>query len=46
MQAHHSFFGQAVDVDEKGALLVRTDEGLVERITAGDVQILQMSSKF
>jgi BirA family transcriptional regulator, biotin operon repressor / biotin---[acetyl-CoA-carboxylase] ligase len=41
-QAHHSFYGQAVDVDEKGALLVRTDQGMVERITAGDVQLLKL----
>ena len=45
-QAHHCFYGQAVDVDEKGALLVRTDQGMVERITAGDVQTLQINSKF
>jgi BirA family transcriptional regulator, biotin operon repressor / biotin---[acetyl-CoA-carboxylase] ligase len=45
-QAHHCFYGQAVDVDEKGALLVRTDQGMVERITAGDVQLLQISSEF
>ena len=46
IQAHRSFFGHAVDVDEKGALLIRTDQGMIERITAGDVQLLQISSKF
>ena len=39
-QGHHVFYGQAVDADEKGALLVRTDLGMVERVTSGDVQIL------
>jgi BirA family biotin operon repressor/biotin-[acetyl-CoA-carboxylase] ligase len=35
IHAYHVLYGQAVDVDEKGALLVRNDTGL------GDVQILQ-----
>jgi BirA family biotin operon repressor/biotin-[acetyl-CoA-carboxylase] ligase len=39
-QGHQHFYGQAVDADEKGALLVRNDVGMVERVTAGDVQIL------
>jgi BirA family biotin operon repressor/biotin-[acetyl-CoA-carboxylase] ligase len=29
--------GTAVDVDEDGALLVRTDAGIVRRLTAGDI---------
>jgi len=29
--------GQAVDIDEEGALLVKKDSGSVERITAGDI---------
>lgn len=33
--------GQAVDVDESGALLVRTDTGLIESISAGDVLVVQ-----
>ena len=33
-----AFFGQAVDIDQDGALLVSTDSG-VERVLAGDVSI-------
>jgi len=29
--------GQAMDVDESGALLVRLDNGFIERILSGDV---------
>lgn len=29
--------GLAADLDSEGALLIRTDEGLLERVTAGDV---------
>ncbi|HXV19148.1 MAG TPA: biotin--[acetyl-CoA-carboxylase] ligase [Candidatus Omnitrophota bacterium] len=32
--------GQATGIDEEGALWIRTDSGLQERITAGDVQHL------
>lgn len=39
-QSHHVFYGQVVDADEKGALLVRNDLGIVERVTSGDVQTL------
>jgi BirA family biotin operon repressor/biotin-[acetyl-CoA-carboxylase] ligase len=36
--SHHTHKeGQAIDVDSDGALLVRTDSGLIERVTAGDV---------
>jgi len=41
-QGHHSFYGQVLDADEKGALLVRNDVGMVERITSGDVHILNV----
>lgn len=41
VQGHHVFYGHVVDADEKGALLVRNDLGMVERVTSGDVQILQ-----
>jgi BirA family biotin operon repressor/biotin-[acetyl-CoA-carboxylase] ligase len=40
-QAHHVFYGQAMDIDEKGALVVRNDLGIVERVTSGDVKVLQ-----
>ena len=33
--------GQAVDVDPSGALLVRTDTGLVESVSAGEVLLLK-----
>lgn len=42
IQGQHVFYGQAIDADEKGALLVRNDLGIVERVTSGDVQILQL----
>lgn len=37
-----SFFAQVLDVDERGALLVRTDVGTVERLTAGEVEALRL----
>jgi len=33
--------GQAVDVDSAGALIIRTGEGKIERVLAGDVTILR-----
>jgi BirA family biotin operon repressor/biotin-[acetyl-CoA-carboxylase] ligase len=39
-QAHRLFYGQVVDIDEKGALLVRNDIGITERVTSGDVEAL------
>ncbi|MBI3323368.1 MAG: biotin--[acetyl-CoA-carboxylase] ligase [Candidatus Omnitrophica bacterium] len=33
--------GQAVDVDASGALLVRTDTGLIESCSAGDVRVVR-----
>ncbi len=41
VQGHRVFYGHAVDADEKGALLVRTDVGIIECVTSADVQILQ-----
>lgn len=35
-----TIYGQAVDVDEEGALLLRTEHGLQERITAGDIYFI------
>jgi len=40
VQTDRFFFGQAVGLDEKGALLVRDDLGRIERVTAGDVETL------
>ncbi len=37
-----AFFAQALDVDERGALLVRTDVGTVERLTVGEVEALRL----
>jgi BirA family biotin operon repressor/biotin-[acetyl-CoA-carboxylase] ligase len=39
-QGHHSFYGQVMDVDERGALLVRNDIGMVERVTSADVEMI------
>ncbi len=39
-QSHHVFYGQAIDADDKGALLVRNDLGIVERVTSGDIEVL------
>jgi len=39
-QGHHVFHGQVLDLDEMGALLVRNDLGMIERVTSGDVEIL------
>lgn len=33
--------GQAMDVDDSGALVVRMDNGFTERISAGDVELLR-----
>lgn len=37
-QAGRVFYGQVQDLDEKGALLVRNDHGMVERVISGDVE--------
>jgi BirA family biotin operon repressor/biotin-[acetyl-CoA-carboxylase] ligase len=44
-QGYHHFYGQAVDLDEKGALLVRSDWGMTERVTSGDVETLKLWRK-
>lgn len=33
--------GQAVDIDTDGCLIIRTDFGLLEKVTAGDIAILE-----
>jgi BirA family biotin operon repressor/biotin-[acetyl-CoA-carboxylase] ligase len=43
-QADKFFYGQVVDLDEKGALLVRSDVGIVERVVSGDVEVLKAAS--
>ena len=37
--------GTAVDLDGDGALLVRTDEGVLRRLLAGDVRIIEQPAK-
>ncbi|MDD1763008.1 MAG: biotin--[acetyl-CoA-carboxylase] ligase [Methanothrix sp.] len=41
-QGDRTLFGQALDVDAQGALLVRTDWGFTEAVTAGDVENLRL----
>jgi BirA family biotin operon repressor/biotin-[acetyl-CoA-carboxylase] ligase len=38
-------YGQAAGVDETGALLVRNDFGMMERILAGEVELLRLSKR-
>jgi BirA family biotin operon repressor/biotin-[acetyl-CoA-carboxylase] ligase len=45
LQPGRVFFGQALDVDEQGALLVRNDFGMIERVLAGDVELLRISNR-
>jgi biotin-(acetyl-CoA carboxylase) ligase len=33
--------GIARDIDDDGALLVRTDNGFIERVTSGDVEKIE-----
>lgn len=42
IQGSCRFCGQTLDVDEKGALLVRNDLGMVERVISGDVELLAL----
>ena len=32
----NSFEGEAIDIDEYGALIIRKDNGKIERVIAGD----------
>lgn len=41
-QGERTLFGQALDVDDQGALLVRTDWGFTEAVTVGDVEQLRL----
>jgi len=41
-QGERTLFGQALDVDDQGALLVRTDWGFTEAVTVGDVENLRL----
>jgi BirA family biotin operon repressor/biotin-[acetyl-CoA-carboxylase] ligase len=38
-------YAQVVGVDEQGSLLVRNDFGMVEKILAGDVELLRLSKR-
>ena len=40
-----SFSGMAIDIDADGALLVKTPQGVVERVLAGDVSISPVVSR-
>jgi BirA family biotin operon repressor/biotin-[acetyl-CoA-carboxylase] ligase len=42
-QGERILFGQALDVDDQGALLVRTDWGFTEVVTVGDVENLRLA---
>jgi BirA family biotin operon repressor/biotin-[acetyl-CoA-carboxylase] ligase len=42
-QGDRVLFGQALDVDDQGALLVRNDWGFTETVTAGDVETLRLA---
>lgn len=44
-QGLRHFYGQTVDVDEKGALLVRNDLGMVERVISGDIEVLDFKKR-
>ncbi len=44
-QAQHVFYGQVINIDEKGALLVRNDSGIVERVTSGDVEVVPVEPR-
>jgi BirA family biotin operon repressor/biotin-[acetyl-CoA-carboxylase] ligase len=41
-QGERTLFGHALDVDDQGALLVRTDWGFTEAVTVGDVENLRL----
>jgi BirA family biotin operon repressor/biotin-[acetyl-CoA-carboxylase] ligase len=44
-QGSRVFYGQVTGLDEKGALLVRDDIGMVERVTSADVEILKVKPR-
>jgi biotin-(acetyl-CoA carboxylase) ligase len=44
-QAHRLFYGQVAGIDEKGALLVRNDVGITERVTSGDIEAFRPQSQ-
>ncbi|HVM31545.1 MAG TPA: biotin--[acetyl-CoA-carboxylase] ligase [bacterium] len=45
LQADRVLYGQVTGVDETGALLVRNDFGMIERILAGDVELLRLTGR-
>jgi BirA family biotin operon repressor/biotin-[acetyl-CoA-carboxylase] ligase len=45
VQGERRFFAQALQVDGKGALWVRNDAGMNERLTSGDVETLRVSGR-
>lgn len=44
-QGHHVLYGQVLDLDETGALLVRNDQGMVEKVISGDVTLLKVGGR-
>ena len=44
-QVNRVLYAQVVGVDDSGALLVRNDLGMVEKILAGDVELLRLSKR-
>ncbi|WP_405379350.1 biotin--[acetyl-CoA-carboxylase] ligase [Phascolarctobacterium sp.] len=40
-----TYFGQAVDIDDEGLLMVRKEDGTMEKVVAGDVSIRPAAAK-
>ena len=40
-----TYFGTAVDIDENGLLIVKRDDGITEKVIAGDVSIRPASAR-
>ena len=40
-----TYFGTAVDIDEEGLLIVRKEDGTMEKVVAGDVSIRPAAAK-
>ena len=40
-----TYFGTAVDIDENGLLIVKRDDGITEKVIAGDVSIRPATAK-
>ena len=40
-----TYFGEAVDIDEDGLLMVKREDGRIEKVIAGDVSIRPAQAK-